>query len=47
MVRVRGLANRVLPGGEELNAQGVKAWNRLTMDDFQSVCRTSWMERKH
>ena len=46
LVRLRGLANRVLPGGKALDDEGVKAWNRLTMDDFQSVCRTNWMERK-
>ena len=32
--------------GEALDKEGGKAWNRLMMDDIQSVCRTSWMERK-
>lgn len=45
LVRNRGLANRVLPGGSALDAEGVRAWNRLTMDDFKSACRTTWIER--
>lgn len=45
-VRVKGLANRVLPGGADLDAEGVKAWNRLTPQDIRSTCRTAWTERR-
>lgn len=45
-VRVKGLANRALPDGAALDAEGVHAWNRLTIDEIKSTCRTPWLERR-
>ena len=45
-VRVKGLANRSLPDGAALDAEGVNAWNRLTIDEIKSTCRTPWLERR-
>lgn len=44
-VRLRGLANRALPGGDALDREGLNAWNRLTPQDIIDTCRTPWMER--
>ncbi|MCC6971727.1 MAG: transposase [Phycisphaerales bacterium] len=46
-VRVKGPANLALPAGAELDAEGVRAWNRLTIDEIKSTCRTPWIERSN
>lgn len=33
--------------GAELDAEGVRAWNRLTIDEIKSTCRTPWTERSN
>jgi transposase len=39
------LSNRVYADYDALLDAGSKAWNCLTPDRIQSVCRTAWLER--
>ncbi len=39
------LSNRVYVDYDALVAAGTDAWNRLTPQRIQSICRTAWIER--
>ena len=40
------LSNRVYADYDALLAAGTDAWNSLTTERMQSICRTTWIERK-
>lgn len=45
-LKERHLSNRIYADYAALLAAGTDAWNRLTPQRIQSICRTAWIERK-
>jgi transposase len=45
-LRSHYLSNRIYENYDHLLGRCGQAWNRLTPDQFRSICRTKWIPRK-